>query len=157
MLVRIDLEGNPIGDPPHAPSSERMLHCAVYRNNPNVGAVIHSHAPKATLLGLSDIPFLPISTEAAYIGEIPRIPFIMPGTAELADAVGAAMKDASAVILQNHGLIVRGPNLRQTIDMTLIIEQTANNLIACHMMGKIPPVLPDEVVAMLRSLSGMIA
>ena len=67
------------------------------------------------------------------------------------------MKDASAVILQNHGLIVRGPNLRQTIDMTLIIEQTANNLIACQMMGKIPPVLPDEVVAMLRSLGGMIA
>jgi len=157
MLVRIDLEGNPIGDPPHAPSSERMLHCAVYRSNPNVGAVIHSHAPKATLLGLSGIPFLPISTEAAYIGEIPRIPFIMPGTAELADAVGAAVKDATAVILQNHGLIVRGPNLRQTIDMTLIIEQTANNLIACHMMGRIPPVLPDEVVAMLRSLGAMIA
>jgi ribulose-5-phosphate 4-epimerase/fuculose-1-phosphate aldolase len=67
------------------------------------------------------------------------------------------VKDATAVILQNHGLIVRGPNLRQTIDLTLIIEQTANNLVACHMMGKIPPVLPDEVVAMLRSLGGMIA
>jgi autoinducer 2 (AI-2) kinase len=157
MLVRIDLEGNPIADSPQAPSSERMMHCAVYRNNPNVGAVIHSHAPKTTLLGLADIPFLPISTEAAYIGDIPRIPFIMPGTAELADAVGAAVKDAPAVILQNHGLIVGGPDLRQTIDMTLLIEQTANTLIACHMMGKTPPVLPDEVVAMLRSLGGMIA
>jgi autoinducer 2 (AI-2) kinase len=157
MLVRIDLEGNPIADSRQAPSSERMMHCAVYRTNPNVGAVIHSHAPKATLLGLTDIPFLPISTEAAYIGDIPRIPFIMPGTAELADAVGAAVKDAPAVILQNHGLIVGGPDLRQTIDMTLIIEQTANILIACHMMGKTPPVLPDEVVAMLRSLGGMIA
>jgi hypothetical protein len=41
--------------------------------------------------------------------------------------------------------------------MTLIIEQTANILIACHMMEKTPPVLPDEVVAMLRSLGGMIA
>ena len=156
MLVQIDLDGNPIGDSSHAPSSERMLHCAVYGNNPNVGAVIHSHAPKATLLGLMDIPFLPISTEAAYIGEIPRIPFIMPGTAELADAVGAVAKDAPAVILQNHGLIVGGPDLRQTIDMTLIVEQTAEKLIACHMMGKIPPVLPDEVVAMLRSLGGMV-
>jgi sugar (pentulose or hexulose) kinase/phosphoglycerate dehydrogenase-like enzyme/ribulose-5-phosphate 4-epimerase/fuculose-1-phosphate aldolase/putative sterol carrier protein len=157
MLVRIDLDGNPIGDSPQVPSSERMMHCAVYRNNPNVGAVIHSHAPKATLLGLTDIPFLPISTEAAYIGDIPRIPFIMPGTAELADAVGAAVKDRPAVILQNHGLIVGGTDLRQTIDMTLIIEQTANTLIACHMMGKTPPVLPDEVIAMLRSLGGMIA
>jgi L-ribulose-5-phosphate 4-epimerase len=157
MLVRVDLEGNPIGDFPYAPSSERMLHCAVYRNNPSVGAVIHSHAPKATTLGLAGLPFLPISTEAAFIGEIPRVPFVMPGTIELADAVGAASKNAPAVIMQNHGLIVGGSNLRHAIDITLIIEQTADKLIACHMLNKIPPVLPDEIVASLRGLGEIIA
>ncbi|HSF23748.1 MAG TPA: NAD(P)-dependent oxidoreductase, partial [Blastocatellia bacterium] len=156
MLVRVDLEGTPIGDSPYAPSSERMLHCAMYRNNSSVGAVIHSHAPKATILGLAGLPFLPISTEAAFIGEISRVPFIMPGTAELADAVGAAAKDAAAVIMQNHGLIVGGANLRHTIDLTLIIEQTADKLIACHMLGKTPPVLPDEIVRTLRSLGEMV-
>jgi len=155
--VRIDLDGNPIGDSPYAPSSERMLHCAIYRNNPKVGAVIHSHAPKATILGLAGLPFLPISTEAAFIGEIPRVPFIMPGTVELADAVGAAARDAHAVIMQNHGLIVGGPNLRHTIDMTFIIEETAEKLIVCHMLGKVPPVLPDEIVTTVRSLGHMIA
>jgi L-ribulose-5-phosphate 4-epimerase len=156
MLVRVDLEGNPIGDSPYAPSSERMLHCAVYRNNPSVGAVIHSHAPKATTLGLAGLPFLPISTEAAFIGEIPRVPFIMPGTIELADAVGAAAKNAPAVIMQNHGLIVGGSNLRHAIDITLIIEQTADKLIACQALGKTPPVLPDEIVAALRSLGEIV-
>jgi autoinducer 2 (AI-2) kinase len=156
MLVRVDLEGNPIGDSAHAPSSERMLHCAVYRSNPNVGAVIHSHAPKATTLGLAGLPFLPISTEAAFIGEIPRVPFIMPGTVELADAVGAAIKNAPAVIMQNHGLIVGGENLRHTIDMTLIIEQTADKLIACHTLGKTPPVLPEEIIVAIRSLGQLI-
>ena len=134
-----------------------MLHCALYRNKPSVDAVIHSHAPKATLLGLAGLPFLPISTEAAFIGEIPRVPFIMPGTGELADAVGAAARDSHAVILQNHGLIVGGTNLRHAVDTTLIIEQTADKLIACHMLNKIPPVLPDEIVAALRSLGEMIA
>jgi sugar (pentulose or hexulose) kinase/phosphoglycerate dehydrogenase-like enzyme/ribulose-5-phosphate 4-epimerase/fuculose-1-phosphate aldolase/putative sterol carrier protein len=157
MLVRVDLEGNPIGHSPYAPSSERLLHCAVYRNKAGVGAVIHSHAPKATVLGLAALPFLPISTEAAFIGEIPRVPFIMPGTAELADAVAAVAKDAPAVIMQNHGLIVAGPTLRHTIDMTLIIEQTADKLIACYTLGKTPPVLPDEIVAALRSLGEMVA
>ena len=156
MLVRIDLEGNPIGNFPYAPSSERLLHCAVYRNNPKMGAVIHSHAPKATILGLTGLPFLPISTEAAFIGEIPRVPFIMPGTSELADIVGAAVKDAPAVIMQNHGLIVGGPNLRHTIDMTFIIERTADALITCHALGKTPSVLPDEIVTALRSLGLMI-
>ncbi|HXV83636.1 MAG TPA: NAD(P)-dependent oxidoreductase [Candidatus Binatia bacterium] len=157
MLVRIDLDGNPIGDSPYAPSSERLLHCAMYRNNPKLGAVIHSHAPKATILGLAGLPFLPISTEAAFIGEIPRVPFIMPGTGELADAVGAAAKSAPAVLMQNHGLIVGGPNLRHTIDMTFIIEETADKLIVCHTLGKTPPVLPDEIVAAVRSLGLMIA
>ncbi len=157
MLVRIDLDGNPIHDSPYAPSSERMLHCALYRNNRNVGAVIHSHAPKVTILGLADLPFLPISTEAAFIGEIPRVPFIMPGTGELADAVGAMAKSAPAVIMQNHGLIVGGPNLRHTIDMTFIIEETADKLIVCHLLGKTPPVLPDEIVTAIRSVGVMIA
>jgi sugar (pentulose or hexulose) kinase/phosphoglycerate dehydrogenase-like enzyme/ribulose-5-phosphate 4-epimerase/fuculose-1-phosphate aldolase/putative sterol carrier protein len=157
MLVRVDFDGNPIGDSRHAPSSERMLHCAVYRSKPNVEAVIHSHAPKATILGLSGLPFLPISTEAAFIGEIPRIPFIMPGTRELADAVGAAAKDCPAVILQNHGLIVAGTSLRHAMDVTLIIEQTAEKLIACHMLNKTPPLLPEEIVATLKNLGEMIA
>jgi ribulose-5-phosphate 4-epimerase/fuculose-1-phosphate aldolase len=121
-----------------------------------VGAVIHSHAPKATILGLTGLPFLPISTEAAFIGEIPRVPFIMPGTVELADAVGAAAKGAHAVIMQNHGLIVGGQNLRGASDMTLIIEQTADKLIACHMLGKTPPVLPEEIVTALKNLGEMI-
>jgi len=41
--------------------------------------------------------------------------------------------------------------------MTLIIEQTADKLIACHMLGKTPPVLPDEIVTAVRSLGLMIA
>jgi autoinducer 2 (AI-2) kinase len=157
MLVRIDIDGNPVDNCPYPPSSERMLHCAMYRSNPNVGAVIHSHAPKATILGLAGLPFLPISTEAAFIGEIPRIPFIMPGTGELADAVGVAAKSAPAVIMQNHGLVVGGPNLRHTIDMTFIIEETADKLIVCHTLGTIPPVLPNEIVTAVRSLGQLIA
>ena len=80
----------------------------------------------------------------------------MPGTAELADAVGAAAKDAPAVIMQNHGLIVGGANLRHTVDMTFVIEETADKLIVCHTLGKTPPVLPDEIVAAIRSLGQMI-
>jgi hypothetical protein len=38
----------------------------------------------------------------------------------------------------------------------LIIEQTADKLIACHMLGKTPPVLPDEIVSTLRSLGEMV-
>jgi autoinducer 2 (AI-2) kinase len=157
MLVRIDRDGNPVGDSPYAPSSERMIHSAIFRLRPDVGAVIHTHAPRATILALAELPFLPISTEAAFIGELPRVPFLMPGSPDFAEAVAHALEKRPAALLQNHGLIVAGADLRRTADLTLIIEDTCDKLLACHALGRTPPVLPPELVATLQSLEEMIA
>jgi autoinducer 2 (AI-2) kinase len=155
MMVRLDLEGNTLDADSLSPSSERLMHCAIYRDRSDVGSVIHSHAPNATMLGLAGLEFLPISTEAAFVGEIPRIPFIMPGTRELADAVAAALGGGVAVLMQNHGLIVAGGTLRRAADMTLIIEQTAEMILTCHKLGKKPPILPEDTIAMLRDLNDL--
>jgi autoinducer 2 (AI-2) kinase len=157
LMVRIDLDGNPLDPGAGTPSSERLIHCQVLRANPGLAAVIHSHAPKATTLALAELAFLPISTEAAFIGEIPRVPFLMPGTPALADAVAAALAQAPAALMQNHGLVVAGADLRHAANLTLIIEQTADKLVTCALLGKTPPVLPDELVASLRELGEMLA
>ncbi|MEE2702741.1 MAG: NAD(P)-dependent oxidoreductase [Myxococcota bacterium] len=156
-LVRLDREGQPLDPGARSPSSERLMHCAAYRARPEAKAVIHAHAAHATILANTGLPFLPISTEAAFFGELPRIPFIMPGTDALAAAVEAAMRESWAVLMQNHGLLVAGRSLRRAADMAEIIERTAQVILGCYAVGKPPPTLPEETVAELRKMGDLVA
>ncbi len=157
ILVRIGMDGRAVELGGRSPSSEALMHTAVLAARPDAQAVIHCHAPWATILANTGLPFLPISTEAAFLVNIGRIPFVMPGTQELADAIVAAMGKGWAVLMQNHGLLVAGRTLRRAADMCEIIERTAQVIIGCHSVGREPPVLPEKTVKMLAQYGDLMA
>ena len=114
-------------------------------------------ARSSTSVQLSLHPFVPISTEAAFFGNIPRVPFIMPGTEALATAVGEAAKSEWAVLLRNHGLLVGGRSLRRAADSVEIVERTAEVILGCYAVGREPPSLPEEAVRTLRRMGDLLA
>ncbi len=88
-------------------SSEVHVHLAAYRNREDIHAVVHAHPPVATAFtfaGLAEIFRTPIIPEVvAQIGPIPCVPYIQPGTRELAEAVGKAFRDCDIVMMAQHG------------------------------------------------------
>lgn len=71
-LVIIDLEGNVVeGD--LNPSSDTATHLVLYKNFPNIGGVVHTHAPWATSWAQSgrDIPVLGTTHGDYFYGPIP--------------------------------------------------------------------------------------
>ena len=155
MMVRIDLDGKPLDADGYPASSERFVHTEVLKQRPELNAVIHTHPSMAMIMALTGRPFLPISIESAFIGEIARVDFIKPGSIELGKAVAEAMGNSFAVLMQNHGLVVAGRTLRSAADMTLVIEQTAKKVLGCYALGEEPPVLPPDAVEEYRKLGEM--
>ncbi|HEY3378879.1 MAG TPA: class II aldolase/adducin family protein, partial [Armatimonadota bacterium] len=72
------------------PSSETLVHLAMYRALPQMGAVVHAHPPAATGFAQACVPIdTRCSSEASVIlgKEVPLIPYDRPSTQVLADLV----------------------------------------------------------------------
>jgi len=157
-LVQVDLDGRSLRTGQAKPSSELPIHLAILRARPDIQAVVHCHAPRATTLVNADLPFLPISTESAFLAHIGRIPFVVPGTDALAEAIVTALGQGWAVLMQNHGLIVAARSLRRAADITQIVERTSDIILGCYAaVGRPPPVLPADLVAELSAKSDLMA
>ena len=151
-IVVVDLDGQVV-EGKWRPTSELPLHLAFYRAWADVGAVVHSHAPYATLFGVIGEPLPMLLTEAAAClgGVVPVAPYCRPGTQELADSAMRIADKGSAVILANHGLVTVGPDLGAAYDATLAVETTARTAWMARAMGATVNALDPAEVAVMRA------
>jgi 3-dehydro-4-phosphotetronate decarboxylase len=99
------------------PSAEAGLHRNAYRARPDVGAVAHASPVFATLVACTNVDVDPgLTTDSAYyLRRLGRVPRLHPGSAELADAVAAALADADVLLLEHHGAVCVGRSLEETL------------------------------------------
>lgn len=111
MLVKLDLNGKVIAGK-YKPSSEIKMHLRVYRENPEVQAVVHAHPPVATSYAIAGIQLdRAVCPEAVVLlGNVPVAPYATPGTEEVPESVAPYCKDYNAVLLANHGALTWGKN-----------------------------------------------
>ncbi len=150
-LVEVNITGRP-ETPGARPSVETGMHLLIYRRRPDVNAVIHTHAPMATLLGLLDLPVPPVTLDAVRFTDLPSVPFAMPGSDELAEAVADRLAAAPAALLRNHGLLTVGADLRAAADAALALEEVAHLVVTCRLLGQEPSTIPPEAVEALKKL-----
>lgn len=137
------------------PTSEKALHLVYYRNRPDVNAVIHTHAPKATVFGVIGTDPMPmiINEAAVCLGQpVPIAPYAKPGTEHLAEVTCEATGNGYAAIMAHHGLISVGPTLERAYIATVAVESTAGTIIAARSMGCEPIPLADPEVRELHAL-----
>ena len=115
-------------DGPMKPSSEWRFHRDLLRARPDLGAIVHTHAPYATILAIARRPIPAVHYMIAAFGgpDIRCAGYATYGTAELSAAVVAAMQGRNGCLMANHGMLVAGPNLTRATWLAHELEALAH-------------------------------
>ena len=138
------------------PSVEYQMHWKSYQARPDATAAVHTHGPAATAFGITNQKFPPINTDAIFLAETQIVPWFMPGSSELADAVFEALKVSRGAILQCHGLMAVGKTMRDAATRAMMIEETAKLFLYCKQFGGELTVIPPEWVERLASVASFL-
>ncbi|MDR1350788.1 MAG: class II aldolase/adducin family protein [Zoogloeaceae bacterium] len=135
----------------YPPSSEWRMHRDIYAACPDAGAVLHAHSPFAVSLAClrRDIPPFHYMI-ARFGGDTIRCgAYALFGTQELSDAALAALRDRSACLLANHGMLLYGDNLKETLARGVELEALCEHYARALHIGA-PVLLTAEEMSAVR-------
>jgi L-fuculose-phosphate aldolase len=125
------------------PTSELDLHLRILSRRPDVGAVVHAHAPAATGFAVAgeEIPANVLPELILMVGRVPIVPYGRAGTPELGDRVEPYLAEHDALLLANHGAVTMGKTLDQAWIRMETLEHVARIIMAARAIGEPKPVV----------------
>lgn len=141
------------------PSTEWRMHAAVMLDRPEIGAILHAHAPACTAVAClpREIPAFHYMVAVAGGTSIRCAPYATFGTAELADHAVEALRERTACLLAHHGMLALGDTPRDALALATEVEALADTYLRALAVEE-PEVLPEEemdrVLEAFRSYRG---
>ena len=134
------------------------MHLEVYRQRPDVQAVVHAHPPIATGFAVAGIPLdrAVLAEVVTTLGSVPIAEYATPSTTELPEAVRKYVKAHDGMLLANHGALTLGADLFAAYYKMETIEHFANISLVARMLGG-ERLLSREEVVRLQGLRGRTA
>ena len=154
-LVVLTLDGDPapagaVPDgvvSPLRPSVDTPHHLALYRGDPEIGGVIHTHSNHASAWAAVGRP-IPCGLTAMadeFGGEIPCAPYASNEGDAIGDAILAHRTRAPGILLANHGVFAFDATPRKTLKAAAMIEDAAKTMWLATQLGDVTPLPPQEI------------
>ena len=133
-LVVITMAGEPVSSGTVSPglgglvpSSEHQLHTACYQAFPEIGAVLHSHPPYASMFAAAREPVPAVIDEAVIFlgGDIPVAPYAISGSAGVGTNAVCMLAQRASALLANHGLVTIAATPAQALHHAVVSEHCA--------------------------------
>ena len=129
------------------PSSESLLHAAVYAARPDVGGIVHTHAVYSSAAAVAGREIPPIVDEMVVVlgGAVRVSEYAPPASVEVAEKVCSALGERAAALIRNHGAVAVGANPVSALETAMLVERAARIFVLSSVLGG-AAALPDEVV-----------
>jgi len=130
------------------------FHIWIYRNRPDVKAIVHTHAPYASALAATGQPLRTIHMDSAMLHGTAHLPE-WPGVPVADDEgriISGALGSAKAILLSNHGLLTTGVSIEEATYLAVFFERAARMQIRAMAAGgckEVKPELAEEARAFL--------
>jgi L-ribulose-5-phosphate 4-epimerase len=153
-LALLDLDGKILEGEISPTNAEIVhMHAVVYKQRPEIGAVVHTHSTFATSFALASRS-LACSYEALVRADmtdgVPLAGYGPRGSAASVDNIAGALRSAQntkAVLLENHGVLAFGADPAAAARANLIVEEAAQMTIYAEVLGGAKAIPPDMLKA----------
>lgn len=139
-----------------SPSTERLMHIAIYENCLEAKCVIHAHPATAIAWtiarpDLNELPAECLSELILSAGKVPIAAYARPGTQMMGDVLKPFLPACRIIILARHGALTWGQDLQEALNGMERLEHTADILMRATLLGGITN-LPVEEISMLKTM-----
>jgi len=152
MLITVDRAGEQVRGE-GKPSSELPMHLQIYKQRPDINAVVHAHPPNSTAFAVAGIPLAQCVTPEIVLtlGAIPLTPYGTPSTDQIPRMIAPVVEKANAFLLANHGAVTLGRDLLEAYYRMESVEHYAGILIRARILGGVN-LLSREQVEELKTI-----
>ena len=158
MIASMDLSDDGAGawEGPSKPSTEWRFHWKLLRERDDLSAIVHAHPPHCTALAILRRPIPACHYMIAAFGgrDVRCAGYHTFGTEKLADLVVEAMKDRTACLLANHGMIAGGIGIAKALWRAVELETIAQQYHLALQIGDPVILTKEEIDETLKMFAG---
>jgi ribulose-5-phosphate 4-epimerase/fuculose-1-phosphate aldolase len=145
-LVKMDLDGNVIGNEGKFNAAGFTIHSGIYKARPDANCVLHTHTRAGGAVSLLPRGLRPISQDALHVlDDVVYHEYGVPATPEECEALGRSCATGSCVVLLNHGLLTLGQTIHGAVMRLYMLERACELELLARQMDE-PPIQIDHDV-----------
>ena len=146
-LIKMDMDGNVLGNGGTFNEAGFTIHSGVYRSRPEANCVMHTHTRAGAGVSLLKEGLRPISQDALHVlDEIAYHPYGVPATPEECEALGRTCARGSCVVLLNHGLLTFGETIPGALMRLYMLERACELELTARTFNEPPVYIAGDVV-----------